>query len=321
MVVSRWIDGTMKTGLAYMGHHNPRHIAEDLSEIAALGCADVLVALQENDFVYMKGKVEFLPALAKERGIRPIAIFWGALNLFGGGRSSQFLLEHPECHQVTRDGGWHPEGCYNNPESVARIRQMIDRAGETGWEGYFIDEPTILDCFCDSCRSLYSDWYDGDLVTAADTGAFRTRSAVHYIETVTEYVKKNHPQMETSCCVMPVDRSAWKPASKVAGLDGLGTDIYWVNEDRDVAGMRPLIDDMEALCRATGKTHHEWLQCWNVRAGREHRILEQAKILLEYPLDALYLWAYEAQVGTNETCDDPEKAWEYGMRVLKMAST
>ena len=90
----------MRTGVSYMGHHNPKHLLTDIREMAALQLDDVLLSAQENDFVHFTGKLRFTPQIAKDHGIRPIAIFWGALNLFGGGRSSQFLLEHPEGFQV-----------------------------------------------------------------------------------------------------------------------------------------------------------------------------------------------------------------------------
>ena len=85
----------MRTGVAYMGHHNPKYLDLDLREMKELQLDDVLLAAQENDFIYFPGKLEFTPKIAAEYGIRPIAIFWGVLNLFGGGRSSQFLLENP----------------------------------------------------------------------------------------------------------------------------------------------------------------------------------------------------------------------------------
>ena len=86
----------MRTGVAYMGHHNPRHLETDMLEMRELGLDDVFVCTQENDFRHFTGKVNFAPKIAAEHGLRPIAIFWGALNLFGGGRSSQFLLHNPE---------------------------------------------------------------------------------------------------------------------------------------------------------------------------------------------------------------------------------
>ena len=312
----------MRTGLSYMGHHNPKHLKTDLEDIQALGCSDVLVALQENDFVYMNGKLDFLPQLARESGLKPIAIFWGVLNLFGRGRSSQFLLAYPEGHQVNRDGSWNPAGCYNNERNVEHICRMVDRAAAGGYEGYFIDEPTPLECCCPSCRALFEEWFGGNLSEAKDVKRqdFRRRCVVHYVQRITSYIRAEHPRLETQCCVMPVDQSLWSEIGAIPGLDSLGTDIYWVNEDRDVEEMRPLMRELEGLCRREGKMHHQWLQCWAVRKGREDRIREQGRVLVDEKPDALYVWAYLGQIGTSEACADPQSAWAKAAEVLRAAA-
>jgi hypothetical protein len=311
----------MRTGCSYMGHHNPRHMATDLKDMHRLGCDDVLLAAQENDFVHMTGKLTFLPPIARDLGLRPLAIFWGALNLFGGGRSSQFLLEHPECHQVNANGAWSPQGCYNNPACVARIKQMIDRVAELGFQGYFVDEPSPLNCYCPSCRELFGRWYGGDLRSSAGDRLqqFRQRCVLEYVRAIAAYLKQAHPAMESQCCVMPSDQALWAEMSAIPELDNLGTDIYWCNNDRDVEEMAPLVRELAGLCKAAGKKHHQWLQVWDVRRGNERRILEQGRILLREKPDALYLWAYAAQIGTSESCDDPRRAWANGRRILKMA--
>jgi hypothetical protein len=35
--------------------------------------------------------------------------------------------------------------------------------------------------------------------------------------------------------------------------------------------------------------------------------------------DALYIWAWESQIGTKETCDDPTLSWAKAREVLAMA--
>jgi hypothetical protein len=304
-----------------MGHHNPRHMKSDLAEMKSLGCDDVLLAAQENDFAHFTGKVEFLPGLARDAGLRPIAIFWGVLNLFGGGRSSQFLLTRPEGHQVNRDGSWNPAGCYVNPVCVGRVQEMIARVAELGYEGYFVDEPTPLKCYCPSCRGLYESWYGGDLGQVSDeqNAAFRRRCVARYVRQISDYVKANHPRLETMCCLMPRDRDAWAETATVASLDNLGTDIYWVNNDRNVEEMTPLVREMADLCRRHGKKHHQWLQAWKAGAGREQRIVEQGRILIREQPDAMWVWAYYAQIGTTETAQDPETAWARACQILREA--
>ena len=312
----------MKTGVSYIGHYNPKHIRADIEEMCRLGLDDVLVGIQENDFVYFPGKLDFTPQIAREKGLRPVAIFWGALNLFGGGRSSQFLLEHPECFQVAEDGSHRPGGCYVNPVCVARIEEMIDRAVEAGFEGYFVDEPTPLrECFCLSCRERFEEWYGGDLagVSEAQQDEFRQRCVVDYTRRISDYCRANHPDLETMCCIMPVDESVWEAAAGIGSLDNLGTDLYWVNNDRDVEEMRPILRGLDGICKKQGKIHHEWLQCWHAKRGTEDRILQQGRVLIEEKPDALYVWAWEAQIGTAETCDDPEKAWSKAREVFRLA--
>lgn len=312
----------MRTGVSYMGHHNPKHLKTDIREMAELRLNDVLLSAQENDFVHFTGKIRFTPQIARDHGIRPIAIFWGALNLFGGGRSSQFLLEHPEGFQVGLDGSHRPAGCYVNPVCVSRIEQMIDTIVELGFEGYFIDEPTPLrECYCPSCRSTFDAWYSGDLRVATDEQKeqFRQRCVVEYVKTIADYCKALHPHLETMCCLMPHDQEMLHGIAQIDALDNLGTDIYWINNDTDVEEMVPIVANFAKMCAATKKVHHEWLQCWNVREGRERRILEQGKVLLREQPDALYVWAWHGQIGTTETCDDPETAWRYACDVLKIA--
>lgn len=312
----------MLTGASYMGHHNPKHIEADIRDMVELRMDDVLVCTQENDFVWFPGKIRFTPQIAQDHGLRPIALFWGALNLFGGGRSSQFLLEHPEGFQVARDGSHRPAGCYVNPLCVRHIQTMVDIVAEAGFAGYFVDEPTpLVDCFCPSCRAQYASWYGGDLAAtdAVQQAAFRRRCVVEYVRTIADYCKANHPSLETMCCLMPHDHDLWEVVSQIASLDNLGTDLYWVNQDRAVEEATPLIQEMAALCHKQRKVHHEWLQCWAVKAGREPRIFDQGEVLVRAQPDALYIWAWEGQIGTRETCDDPALAWAQARAVLARA--
>ena len=312
----------MRTGVSYMGHQDPQYIEADLGEMKGLQLDDVLLAAQENDFLYFPGKLRYTSEIARDLGLRPVAIFWGALNLFGGGRSSQFLLEHPEGLQVGLDGSHRSAGCYVNPVCTYQIEHMIERIAELGFQGYFVDEPTPLrDCYCPSCRTRYQEWYGGSLASAPDEKreGFRQKCVIKYVRTISDYCKAHHPALETMSCLMPCDRSMWEQAAGIKSLDNLGTDIYWVNNDNNVEDMVPLLRQMEGICTRSNKIHHEWLQCWDVNRGKEQRILEQGNVLVREQPDALYVWAWKGQVGTSESCDDPETAWSCACDVLRRA--
>jgi hypothetical protein len=311
----------MITGVAYTGHHNPRHLAADLAAMRTLGLDDLFLCLQENDFRYFTGKVRFAPELARANGLRPLAIFWGALNLFGGGRSSHFLLEHPDGFQRDRAGNARSAGCYVNPKNVTYLQSLIDLCAEVGYAGYFVDEPTPLDCYCPACCEQYDAVIGGDLhqATPADQQRFRSHSVLTYIREMASYCKQRHPQLETICCLMPSEQALWAEASAIAELDNIGTDIYWGNNDRDLTEMRPLLADMESQARAHGKRHHEWLHGWGIKAGREPRIVALGDELIRARPDALYVWAWEGQIGTTESCDDPIRAWAAAVEVIRRA--
>ena len=183
--------------------------------------------------------VDFFPQIAKDLGIKPYIIFWGALNYFGGGKSSQFLLDNPRAHQVQKDGSYNCAGCYNNQDAIFYIKQLIDLSVARGFQGYFIDEPSLLDCYCESCQELFKKSLDGDLHLASELQKFKFRQdcVTNYVKTITDYIRGKHLHIDTMCCVMPQDKVLWDSISELSGVDGLGTDIYWANEDNDVNGM------------------------------------------------------------------------------------
>jgi len=209
-----------------------------------------------------------------------------------------------------------------NPVCVARIKEMIDTVAEHGFEGYFVDEPTELkNCYCASCRSIFDEWYGGDLTTADEDvrNEFRQRCVMDYVREISDYCKANHPQLETICCLMPHQTHLWPKAAEIENLDNLGTDIYLVNRPNDVEDMTPLVREMASLCKENGKVHHEWLQCWFAKTGNEDRILQQGKILVREQPDAMYIWAWQAQIGVDEACDDPALSWSKAVEILRMA--
>jgi hypothetical protein len=76
---------------------------------------------------------------------------------------------------------------------------------------------------------------------------------------------------------------------------------------------------MEEHARAHGKRHHEWLHGWGIKAGRESRIVDLGDELIRARADALYVWAWEAQIGMSESCDDPVRAWAAAVEVIRRA--
>jgi hypothetical protein len=309
----------MHLGVSYLGAYLPEHLRADLADIRAVGCDEVLVTLAENDFHILPGKVRFTPAIAHDLGLRVLANFWGFACAFGGGRVSRLLTEDPEVWVLGPGGARLGMGCMNHPALLARAREMVDRCVETGYDGFFWDEPTQQDCYCPHCTDLFAGLYGSDLCTAdgEQVEAFRLQSIVRYVRTMSDYVKALRPELETATCVMPCDEAAWEPTARIPSLDTFGTDPYWLCLERPLAWVSESTRQSLKVCRSHGKRSLMWLQGWMIPAGREREIEEAAWRLAAEGPDALYTWSYRGGLGSNEACDDPEAAWQVVVEVYR----
>ena len=310
----------MKLGMAYLGAHLPEHLRTDLIDICRIGCDELLIALSENDFHILTGKVQFASAIAHDLGLRILANFWGFACAFGGGRISRLLTENPEVWVVRRDGSRLGQGCMNHPLLLARAREMVDRCVAAGYDGFFWDEPTQQDCYCVHCREKFAAAYGGNLLAAPSdqVQAFRLHSIVSYVETMSDYVKSLQADLETATCVMAVDQAAWEATARVPSLDTFGTDPYWLRLQQPLSWVTESTREAMAVCRKYGKRSLMWLQGWAIPAGREEEIEEAAQRIAAERPDALYTWSYRAGLGSNEASEDPARAWDAIVRVYRM---
>jgi hypothetical protein len=203
---------------------------------------------------------------------------------------------------------------------------MGSQAIAAGADGFFWDEPTKFDCYCEACRTLFTERTGGDL-READSAAvadFRRYSVFRWVDEMSRWVKGKDPKLITSTCVMPSDRDAWDDSAGCAPLDSLGTDTYWMFDGKPLDWMREPCASLVDLAREKGKSPHLWLQCWKIVKGREAEIVEAARILAEAKPDAVCVWGYRGQLGTTESCEDPETAWKRaveGLRAIGMGRT
>ena len=309
----------MKLGIAYIGAFLPEHLRLDLADIRGIGCDELLITLAENDFHITQGKVQFAPAIAHDLGLRILANFWGLACAFGGGRVSRLLTDNPDVWQVLRDGSRKGEGCMNHPALLQRAREMVDTCVAAGYDGFFWDEPTVQHCYCRHCCEEYLKAYGGDLLQAApeQVHAFRQHSIVRYVQGMSEYVKAQRADLETATCVMPIDQEAWEPTARIAALDTFGTDPYWECFGKPPSWVTESTRETLAICRRYGKRSLMWLQGWRMPRGREDEIEKAGRLIAAEQPDALYTWAYRASEGTNETSQDPRRAWEVIVRTYR----
>lgn len=303
----------MRLGVAYYGSHLRSHLREDLGEIKEIGCDDVVITLSENDMAYFPGKAKFAKQVADEMGLRIFAVPWGFGNLFGGGRISKFVLDRPETMQIDLSGEAKGVGCYNNPIFQNKYNEFIRQISELEYNGILIDEPTSIDCYCDSCKKRYKSMYDGDLVSAdpEEIEKFRKDSVINFVKNVLSFITKNNVDLITQIAMMPTDKELWERIASLSALDIMGVDPYWLVKGRqkDFSWFEALSEEGVRVSRQKGKKSLIWINCWNIPKGDEEQIYKGIVRASEFDPDMIYAWSFKGAAGTSETCDDPVSAW------------
>jgi hypothetical protein len=315
----------MKLGLSYYPSNLPHHIEADIREMSAIGCNEVMFTLQENHFLYLNGSVRFGAQIARDNGLKPVVDLWGFANTFGGGRMSNILLKDTDLWRVTADGGKQPMGCLNNPKLSDQFAQYAERCRYSGFTGILIDEPTLQNCFCDHCKEKFHEDYGGDLIAAQETEDYKT----FQIDTVMRYnaeacrkVKAMDASMVTMTAVMPNHHDCFEPVASIPELDVFGSDPYWLLP-ANFMDLHQAIDcakEVKDLCAKKGKISQIWLNCWGFRAGPEPEVYSGGKELAAIGCDSFYTWAFRGAEGTNESCANPQLAWEYLCKLYRELS-
>lgn len=312
----------MQLGVSYIPAHLPEHIETDMRQLAAMGCTEVLFALQENHIHTLTGALRFGAQIARARGLRPYAVIWGFANTFGGGRMSKLLFDDPDLWCRSEDGTPYAQACLNNPALSKRFAEITALCRHHGYEGMFVDEPTEQECFCSYCLDRFADLVGRDLQASRGTleyASFRTETVRDYTAAACRGVKDVDARLRTITCVMPRDREAWTDVAAIPELDVFGTDPYWL-----LSGGRMLLEqaiedaiEVRDICAQQGKLSQIWLNAWAIPAGREKEIYIGGHALAEAGCDSLYTWSYRGGLGTNEECDDPERAWSSVVRLYR----
>ena len=312
----------MELGVSYISAHLPEHIEADMHHLAEIGCTEVLFALQENHIHILSGALRFGAHIARAQGLHPYAVIWGFANTFGGGRMSKVMLDDPELWCQTEEGTPYAQACLNNLKLAERFSELTMLCRDHGYEGMFVDEPTKQECFCPHCQEAFAAFVEGDLTASKDTPeytAFRARTVRDYTSAVCRRVKELDPALRTITCVMPRDRDTWADVAAIPELDVFGTDPYWLLSSGRMTLDQAVADaaEVKRICTEQGKLSQVWLNCWGIPAGLEEEIYTGGRALAAVGCDSLYAWSYRGGLGTNEECDDPERAWTSVARLYR----
>ncbi len=320
----------MELGVSYIAAFLPDHIESDMRHLREIGCSEVLFALQENHLNTLTGALRFGASIARENGLRPYVVVWGYANTFGGGRMSDILLDDPGLWRIQADATPLPRACLNNPRLVDRFLETTDQCRSHGYEGVFIDEPQIQECYCAHCRERFEQAFGQDLMESRDTAPYRTfqeNTVKGYVSQVCQRVKALDRNLKTITCVMPFSPhdELFEPVAAIPELDVFGTDPYWLLSgafgfDMTLQSAVDSARRVKVLCEREGKSSQVWLNCWKIPAGLEPDITTGGKALAQVGCDSLYTWSFRGGLGTYEECDNPQAAWSSVVKLYRELS-
>jgi len=322
----------MKTGVAYFGSRDPRHVRTDLEDMRKHHCNMVIHTFSEEDYNFYALVMKEIVSISHELGFEVYIDPWGVGGVFGGEAFSRFVMQNPgECQRLA-SGAPAPAACLNSPAFLAFMKSWVDFAATAGADIVFWDEPHFYitpttwiasqksdewACACDRCRGLFRQKFGRDLPVAMDGDviAFRDESIVSFFKTLTEYSQKTH-SMKNALCVLPDENplmgvSSWDLLASLPSISIFGTDPYWMLWNKPLldyvrASTRRIID----ICSRFGKEPQMWVQAFLIYEGREEEVGQVARIMAQEGIKNIAAWSYRGGAYMNLKSVHHEQVWK-----------
>ncbi|MCL4396290.1 MAG: hypothetical protein M1482_16070 [Chloroflexi bacterium] len=74
----------METGIAYFGNRMPKHLVEDINDIAEHGCTYMVHTFSENHWMYYHRTMQEIFEVTHRAGLEAWVDPWGVGHIFGG---------------------------------------------------------------------------------------------------------------------------------------------------------------------------------------------------------------------------------------------
>ncbi|TML89849.1 MAG: hypothetical protein E6G08_04165 [Actinobacteria bacterium] len=297
------------TGCSYFGVRIPRHVEEDMRDLARRGYTGVLHTFSENDLAYYRATMQRIVELSHGAGLEVQMCPWGVGRTFGGEAESRWVGFHPEACQVLDDGCHVPTGCLNRPAYRAFCREWADAVVDAGADRVFwdephwtvpehvgIDEPARWACRCDACAERFGGELPRELTP--EVLAFREASVVDFLRELVGQVAERGGR--STVCLLPLTEGAhgvsdWDAVAALPGLDTLATDPYWKNFD-EPAG--PFVGRFARLLRETADRAGVGAELWLPSFGLTREDIPDLEAVIAAAraegIERLWTWGYEA---------------------------
>jgi hypothetical protein len=323
--------GRMKTGVSYFGSRDPRHLREDMHDIAAHHCTFVVHTFSEADYHFYPKAMKQAVALSHAAGLEVYLDPWGVGGVFGGEAFSRFVMENPDQCQRLADGSALPCACLNREAFRAFMKKWVDAAVDTGADCLFWDEPHFYipravwrgaqrpdewACTCPACQKLFKArfGYAMPKVMDDDVVAFRDESIVSFFTEMTGYAKAKG--VRNALCVLPQENpligiSSWEKLAALPAVDIFGTDPYWIVFGKPVDDyVRTAAKKIVDISARYGKQPQMWVQAYGVPAGREPEVDQAVRIIASEGIGNIAAWSYRGGAPMNLASDNPDRVWE-----------
>jgi hypothetical protein len=319
----------MKTGVSYYGNRIPRHVEEDMAEIAGNHCTFVVHTCSENDLQYYHGTIKQIVKISHQAGLEVWLDPWGVGRVFGGEAYSRFASEHLPARQILSDGSSLPAACFNQPAFREYMSHWTRSAVRMGADVLFWDEPHFIKvdpkgkdapwaCRCDACGHKFQQQFGyplpGELTD--EVRRFRHDSVMDFLEELCQLARSEG--CKNAVCFLPgqedeeKELALWNRLASIETLDILGTDPYWWSKK---IAVEPFVanyaEKIVKLAREHGKEGQIWVQNFMITPQTEEHIRTAIRTAYGAGIRNIAAWSYRgAGYMAWLRSKDPERVWK-----------
>ena len=318
----------MKTGVSYYGNRIPRHVKEDMEEIARNHCTFVVHTFSENDLQYYSDTIKEIVRISHDSGLEVYLDPWGVGRVFGGEAYSHFASQHLEARQILSDGSSPPAACFNQPAFREYMVRWTQSAIAMGADVLFWDEPHFIKafpenearlwgCCCDACQHKFQEQLGHPLPEkfSDEVYSFRHDSVVDFLQGLCRLAKSEG--RKNAVCFLPAQEdekselALWTRLASIETLDIVGTDPYWWSKRMDVGPfVARYAEKISELSREHNKEGQIWVQNFMITPETEEYVRAAIRNAYQAGIRNIAAWSYwGAGYMAWLRSEDPERVW------------